>query len=66
VLAVVAVISFIVAALLARATHAGSATRPASTGSSSSATSTDDSSSSSDGFAIAPSSSQPQVQSSVS
>jgi hypothetical protein len=68
VLAVIAVLSFIVAALLARATHAGSATPPVSTGSGSSMTSTDDSgsASSSDAFSIGPSSSVPEVQSSVS
>jgi hypothetical protein len=68
-LAVVAVLSFVVAGLLARATHAGSSTPPTSSGSgSASVTSSDDGSSTSsdDGFSIGPSSSMPQVQSSVS
>jgi len=70
-LVVLAAAGMVVAGLLARATHAGhAAVRGNRTSSSSSSTSTSSSSASesqsSDDFSIAPSSSAPQVQTSVS
>ena len=67
-LAVLATLGLVGAGLLARATNPGHATRASrSVGSSSSATSSgSESESSDDGFSIAPSASQPQVQTHVS
>jgi len=66
-LAVLAATGLVVAGVLARATSPGSAARTSRAGgSSSTATSSESDSSSSGDFSIAPSSSQPQVQTHVS
>jgi hypothetical protein len=66
-LAVLAASALVVAGLLARATNPGHAARASrAVGSSSTATSSESESSSSDDFSIAPSTSEPQVQTHVS
>jgi hypothetical protein len=66
-LAVLAAAGLVVAGVLARATNPGHTVRTTrGAGSSSTATSSESDSSSSDDFSIAPSSSQPQVQTNVS
>ena len=66
-LAVLAAAGLVVAGVLARATNPGHTARTTrGTASSSTATSPDSESSSSDDFSIAPSTSQPQVQTNVS
>ena len=66
-LAVLAAAGLVVAGALARATNPGHAARASrSAGSSSTVTSSESESQSSDDFSIAPSSSQPQVQTHVS
>jgi len=66
-LAVLAAAGLVVAGVLARATNPGHTVRTTrGTASSSTATSPDAESSSSDDFSIAPSTSQPQVQTNVS
>ena len=67
VLAGVAAAAFVLAGLAARATHPGHTARAGSTtGSRSDAATSDESGESDDGFAIAPSPAQPQVQTNVS
>ena len=66
-LAVLAAVGLVVAGVLARATNPGHTVRTTrGAGSSSTATSSESDSSSSNDFSIAPSTSQPQVQTNVS